>query len=201
MLIILSRKTIDGAPQLRSGIAGLLGEEAEVLSKGPLEDLEIKDLDEDATKKDILEALQKAAGEEYVIAPEAIKSLRNAYGGTLTASVTLAATTAKKILGEHGKIRIGWVNCRIRRVERPIKCFKYWHYGHLATKCRSTVNRSKLCVKCAEDGHKAKDCKKEPWYALCTENDNSENCAHIAGSGRCPAYKEAFQKLSNKRQS
>ncbi|XP_015123962.1 uncharacterized protein LOC107046021 [Diachasma alloeum] len=170
MLIILTRKTVDGAPQLRRTIASLLGDKVAVLSKGPEEELEIKDLDETTSKEDVLEALQKVAGEEIKIAPEAIKSLRTAYGGIQTALGTLAAATAKKILGEHGKIKIGWVNCRIRRVGRPIKCFKYWHYGHLATKCTSTVDWSKVCVKCAGDGHKAKDGKGNPRCALCSEN-------------------------------
>ncbi|XP_015119320.1 uncharacterized protein LOC107042687 [Diachasma alloeum] len=200
MLITLSKEATDGAPQLRSAIPGLLKEEAVVLSKEPLENLEIKDLDEDTSKEDVLEALQKVDGEENAIALEAVKSLRIAYGGTRTASVTLTASAAKKILGEHGKIKIGWVNCRIRRVERPMKCFKCWHYGHLATKCTSAVDRSRVCVKCAEDGHKAKECtKKELRCALCTENGNLQNYAHVAGSTRCPAYKDALQKLANKR--
>ncbi|XP_011309786.1 uncharacterized protein [Fopius arisanus] len=183
MLIILSRETTDGAPQLRSAIAGLLKEEAVVLSKEPLENLAIKDLDEDTSKEDVLEALQTVAGEEHGIAPEAVKSLRAAYGGTRTAAVTLTASVAKNILAEHGKIKIGWVNCRIRRVERPMKCFNCWHCGHLSTKCTSAVDRSRVCIKCADDGHKAEECKKkELRCALCTENGNLENCPHVAGS-------------------
>ncbi|XP_015109322.1 uncharacterized protein LOC107036098 [Diachasma alloeum] len=112
-----------------------------------------------------------------------------AYGGTQTASVTVAATAAKNILGEHGKIKIGLVICHIRRLERPMKCFRYWHYEHLATKCTSTVDRSKFCIKCTATGHKASDCKKRPLYALCSEKKgNTENCAHIAGSSKCPVY-------------
>ncbi|XP_015121922.1 uncharacterized protein LOC107044523 [Diachasma alloeum] len=137
--------------------------------------------------------MKEAAGEEHKIGADTIKSLCKAYGGTQTASVTLAATTAKKILGEHGKIKIGWVNCRIRRVQRPMKCFKCCHYGHLATKCRNKIDRSKLCAKCSEADHKATDYKKELRCVLCIEKGNTENCAHIAGSTRYPVYKEADQ--------
>ncbi|XP_015118143.1 uncharacterized protein LOC107041860 [Diachasma alloeum] len=164
----MSRKSTDGAPQLHKTIADLLEDEAEVLSKGPQVDLEIKDRDETTTKEDVPEALKEAAGEEHKIGADTIKSLRKAYGGTQTASVTLAATTAKKILGEHVKIKIGWVNCRIRRVEIPMKYFRCWHHGHLATKCRSKIDRSKLCAKCSDADHKPTDCKKEPRCALCT---------------------------------
>ncbi|XP_015119046.1 uncharacterized protein LOC107042499 [Diachasma alloeum] len=198
MLIILSKKTTDGAAELRTAIANLLGDEAQVLRKGPQEELEIKDLDE-TTKEEVLEALQRIAGEEHEITPKAIRSLRMAYGGTQTASVTVAATAAKKILDEHGKIKIGWVNYRAKRMERPIKCFRCWHYGHLATKRTSTVDRSKLCIKCTVTGNTPSDCKERPLCALCSEKKgNTENCAHSAGSSKCPVYKEVLQKVLNK---
>ncbi|XP_015121726.1 uncharacterized protein LOC107044379 [Diachasma alloeum] len=158
MLIVLTKDSASKARVLQSSIAGLLGEDAEVLSKGPQENIEIKDRDDMTTKEQILKALCKAAGNEVQMTQDAIKSLRKAYGGTQTALVTLPVLVAKKILGDHGKIRIPSVNCRVRRVEKPVKCFKCWHYGHLATKCTSTVDRSKLCVKCSATGHKALDC-------------------------------------------
>ncbi|XP_015124945.1 uncharacterized protein LOC107046756 [Diachasma alloeum] len=199
MLLILKRKKADGAPQLHKAIAGLLGEDAKVLSKAPQEEFEIKDLDEITTKEEVLEALQVAAGDEYTIDSGAVKSIRKAFRGTQTASVTLAATAAKKIVGEHGKIKIGWVICRMIRVERPVKCFRCWHYGHLATQCKSEADRSKLCTRCTEPGHKIAECKKEPLCALCTERGNAVDSAHVAGSGKCPVLKEALQKLNNKR--
>ncbi|KMQ88441.1 gag-pol polyprotein [Lasius niger] len=196
MLIVLTKENTDKAPGLQKAIADLLGEEAQVVSKVQEEDLEIKDLDETTTKEEVLEALQNAAGKDCKITVDAIKSLRKAYGGTQTASVRLAVTMAKKVVGERGKIKMGWVNCRIRGVERPIKC---WHFGHLANKCKSGVDRSKLCVKCGKDGHKVADCKEEAQCALCAEKGNTENCAHITGDGRCLAFQEALQALRNKR--
>ncbi|XP_015117891.1 uncharacterized protein LOC107041717 [Diachasma alloeum] len=198
MLIILSKDKENESDSLHKAIAELLGDEADVLSKGPQEELEIKDLDELTTKEEVLEALRLTAGVDCQISPDAIRSLRKAYGGTQTASVTLAAAVVKKVLGDRGKIRIGWVNCRIRRVERVIKCFKCWHYGHLAIKCRSQVDRAKLCTKCGEDGHKAAGCEKAALCALCTERDPSKDCAHIAGSSRCPVFREAHQKVNKK---
>ncbi|CAH2087938.1 unnamed protein product [Euphydryas editha] len=199
LLIILTKESTDKGQGLQKTIAKLLGNEAEVISKGPQEEIEIRDLDDTTTKQDVLEALQKAA-EDDEITLDAIRSLRKAYGGTQTASVTLAATIARKVLGEHGKIRIGWVNCRIKIVERPTKCFRCWHYGHLAAKCNSNVDRSNLCTSCGEEGHKTATCKKDARCALCLEKGNTKNCAHIAGSSRCPVFKEALQKVRKKKQ-
>ncbi|XP_071581263.1 uncharacterized protein [Temnothorax nylanderi] len=178
----------------------ILKNDAKVISKGPQEKIEIRDLDEMTTKAEILAALQKAAGEESGVVLDAIRSLRKAYGGTQTASVTLPTSMVEKVLGKYGKIRIGWVNCRIRRVERPTKCFRCWHYGHISAKCKSKVDRSKLCTKCGQKGHKAATCQNEARCALCFEKDGTRNCAHIAGSSRCPVFKEALQKVKSKRQ-
>lgn len=200
LLIILTKESTDKGHGLQKTIAKLLGNEAEVISKGPQEEIEIRDLDDTTTKQDVLEALQKAAEDDNELTLDVIRSLRKAYGGTQTASVTLAASMARKVLGEHGRIRIGWVNCRIRIVERPTKCFKCWHYGHLAAKCKSNVDRSNLCTSCGEVGHKAATCKKDARCALCLEKGNTKNCAHIAGSSRCPVFKEALQKVRKKKQ-
>jgi len=127
---------------------------------------------------------------------DAIKSVRKAFSGTQTALVTLAVPVAKKVRGEHGKIRIGWVNCRIRTVERLTRCFKCWHYGHLAIQCRSKVDRTKN-IKCGEEDHKVADCKKEAKCALCV-GKGTEDCAHIAGCSKCPVFKEAHQKIKVK---
>ncbi|XP_015115595.1 uncharacterized protein LOC107040162 [Diachasma alloeum] len=198
MLIILSKDKEDGASRLHEAIVELLGEEADVLSKRSQEELEIKDLDE-LTTEEVLEALKLAAGADCQIAPDAIRSLRKAYGGTQTASVTVTAVVAKKVLGDRGKIRIGWVNCRIRRVETVTKCFKCWHYGHLAIKCKSQVDRANLCTKCGEEGYKGATYGKEARCVFCAERDLLEDCAHTAGSSRCPVFREAHEQVNRKR--
>lgn len=199
LLIILSNANTDRGQCLQKTMVDLLGDDAKVISKGPQEDIEIRDLDEVTTREEILTALQKAAGAENAITLDVIKSLRKAYGGTQTAVVTLATSMVKKVLGEHGKIKIGWVNCRIRTVERPTRCFRCWHYGHLAVRCKSDVDRSGLCTRCGEAGHKATSCKKEARCCLCVEKGDTKNCAHLAGSSRCPIFKGAL-KAKSKRQ-
>ncbi|GBP39671.1 hypothetical protein EVAR_25495_1 [Eumeta japonica] len=154
MLITLSRKSADKGQALLKTIQSSLKEEAQVICKGPEEQLEIRDIDEETTKNDVREALQEAAGDDYKIPEEVIK-IRPAYRGTQTASVRLPAATAQKILGEKGKIRIGWVNCRIRAVKTPLRCYKCWHFGHTTVQCKSEVNRSGLCIKCGQTGYRS----------------------------------------------
>lgn len=160
MLIILNRENNDKAVELQKQISTMLGEEAIVVSKVDEELLEINDLEESTTKEEILEALEKAAGADHKISTDAVKSLRKAYGGTLTAWVKLEASMAKNILGVKGRIKIGWVNCRIKRRDQLTKCFKCWSFGHLAINCKSEVDRSTLCIKCGGKGHKIAECKR-----------------------------------------
>ncbi|GBP72848.1 hypothetical protein EVAR_48832_1 [Eumeta japonica] len=100
MLITLSRKSADKGQALLKTIQSILKEEAQVICKGPEEQLEIRDIDEETTKNDVREALQEAAGDDYKIPEEVIK-IRPAYRGTQTASVRLPAATAQKILRER----------------------------------------------------------------------------------------------------
>lgn len=147
-----------------------------------------------------MNALKKAAGDEHVVAAESVKSLRRAYGETQIAAVRLPAVTARKIIGEEGKIRIGWVRCCIREVKRPMKCFRCWHFGHLSSKCKSETDRSKHCIKCGEDGHKVAACKKDAHCVLCAEQGEEKDCSHIAGSSRCAVFKIALKAFSTKRE-
>lgn len=198
MLITLSRKSTDKGQALMKTIKSILKKEADVICKGPEEQLEIRDIDDETTKDDVRKALQEAAGDDYEIPGEVIK-IRPAYRGTQTASVRLPAATAQKVLGERAKIRIGWVNCRIRAVKTPLRCYKCWHFGHTTVQCKSEVNRSGLCIKCGQTGHQAAQCANKVKCVLCAEKPGSQDTAHRSGAGRCPVFQEALQKLTNKR--
>ncbi|CAD6243301.1 GSCOCG00013029001-RA-CDS, partial [Cotesia congregata] len=181
MLIELSRKSTDKGQALQKTIQSIL----KVISKSPQEQLEIRDIDDTTTKDDIRAALQEVAGDSFEIPEGAIK-IRPAYRGTQTALVTLPITTAQTVLGERGKIKIGWSNCRVRVVKRPQACFKCWHYGHVAAQCRSGIDRSKLCIKCGQTDHIAAKCPNEAKCMLCDEKPGSTDTAHRAGSSKCP---------------
>lgn len=198
MLITLSKKSTDKGQALQKAIAGILKEDAQVICKGPQEIIEIHDIDDITTKDDILEALRKKADDAYEIPLEAIK-IRKAYRGTQIATATLPVATAQKLLEGDSKIRIGWVNCRIKTTKRPTQCFKCWHFGHHGFQCKSKVNRSNLCIRCGQEGHRIADCKNSAKCALCAEKGSAENVAHNAGNHKCPVFQEALQRMTSKR--
>lgn len=145
--------------------------------------VEIKDLDEVTTRRDICEAIK--AQYNIGVAEADVLSLRKAYGGMQIATVGLPAEKANKLL-ESGKIKVGWVNCRIRVRKALTKCFRCLEFGHTARQCKSEHDR--------EEGHIAKKCKKDAlcfWCKMVTP----ENAGHVAGSSKCPVLKKALAKL------
>lgn len=178
-------RTVDFQAQLVKSI----GEEAEVktLIQGTL--VEIKDIDEVTSSNDILTALETLLVEAKDVST--VKSLKPSYRGTQRAVVSLPSKIAEELV-EKGKIRIGWVICRVRELIEPVKCFKCLGYGHQAHKCNGRDDRSKLCRKCGQEGHIAKDCKNNPRCLLCNEEVGGGN-KHATGSSKCPAYQKALQ--------
>lgn len=197
MLITLSRKSADKGQALQRTITGILQDDAKVVCKGPQETIEIRDIDEDTTKEEIQAALKEEVGKDHDIPLEGIK-IRKAFRGTQTAAVTLPMTIARKLVEGTGKIHVGWVNCRIKETTRPIQCFKCWHFGHVGPQCKSQVDRSKLCIRCGQEGHRIADCKNSAKCAICAEQQGAKDVAHHAGTYRCPVFQEALQKLTNK---
>lgn len=99
------------------------------------------------------------------------------------AIVTLSVEEAKTLL-EKGKVRIGWVSCKIREFISIRKCFKCFRTGHLVYACKGP-DRTNQCIKCGKSDHKIKECKNKPKCCLCAENGR-EDLEHIPGSQRCP---------------
>lgn len=160
-----------------------LGESANVETRKDEMTLEIRDLDELTTSAEVCDALSKTL--EVDIETAAIKSVRKAYNSTQTAVVRLSKSLARKIL-DSGRLRIGWVSCRVRERVDVRKCYRCWGFGHLARDCKGT-DRSKCCLRCSETGHTREACKSEEAKCiLCRDRRN-----HPTGSFKCPAYQAA----------
>ncbi|KAL7726487.1 hypothetical protein ACLKA6_001109 [Drosophila palustris] len=136
-----------------------------------------EDLDEVTTSEDIREAIKNQL-QISDIPPEDI-SLRKAYDSTQIATVRMSAECARNALNV-GRLKVGWVNCRLRERVSLTRCFKCLEFGHMARQCTSEVDRSDMCRRCGLKGHIAKDCEREPQCMLC--KDTQQDAKHIAGS-------------------
>lgn len=189
-LLLQLRGSNSHTEDFSGAIGELLGESASVRTLKERKTLVIKDIDEITEKEDVSEALQKLPCLAGSCKPEVVM-LRRAYGGTQTATISLSADAATALLKE-GKIRIGWVVCRIRERSIPMRCYRCLQFGHMARQCKSEVDRSATCRRCGQDGHIARNCAKEPLCMFCRE-DNPKSAGHIAGSGKCPKFLSALK--------
>ncbi|XP_054746369.1 uncharacterized protein LOC129250808 [Anastrepha obliqua] len=178
---------LKGAPhgktsEYQTAIEDVLKTAAKVTVKAHTVTIQCRDLDEVTTAEELCDALHAQCNTKR---PDtaAVRSLRTVYNGTQTAFIVLPAGDAKKVL-EAQRVRIGWVSCRVRKVDSPKRCFKCWGYDHVAQKCKEQIDRSGLCRKCGQEGHKALTCKNPEQCALCKGN-------HAAVSYKCPLAKKA----------
>ncbi|CAB0037844.1 unnamed protein product [Trichogramma brassicae] len=157
------KKGVENASDLGEELGKVLGTAATASALLHTSTIEIKDLDECATKEELTAALDALLGVP-VSKRDPVKSLRKAYAGKQVAVVALPddlAATALKL----GHVRIGWVNCRIRAREEAARCYRCWSPGHVAARCKGP-DRTELCYRCGQKGHQAKDCKGQPSLEL-----------------------------------
>ncbi|CAB0027844.1 unnamed protein product [Trichogramma brassicae] len=163
------KKGVENASDLGVELGKVLGTAATASALLHTSTIEIKDLDECATKEEVTAALDALLGVP-VSKRDPVKSLRKAYAGTQVAVVALPddlAATALKL----GHVRIGWVNCRIRAREEAARCYRCWSPGHVAARCKGP-DRTELCYRCGQKGHQAKDCKGQPSSPRTADDEN-----------------------------
>ncbi|XP_057330853.1 uncharacterized protein LOC130671149 [Microplitis mediator] len=97
-----------------------------------------------------------------------------------------AVATALEALG---KVKVGWLVCRIRRWERLDRCFRCHGLGHSAGSCKVKVDRSSLCWRCGQADHQAKACPNPPRCHLCAAVGDGRSVDHTIGSRRCTSHK------------
>lgn len=189
ILLELKRASTGSVVKYKEGIGKILGEQAEIKALTHEVALEIRDLDEITTRDDIVEAICSRIPGLENFREGSIRNLRPSYAGTQVAVISLPVLEARKLL-EAGKIKIGWVVCRIRERTSLRKCFRCFEYGHMARACKNTEDRSECCLKCGEKGHYWKECRKEPSCIAC-KKDGGRDIKHPMGSRRCPLFQAA----------
>lgn len=188
--IVLNRKS-RGIGNMHSAIAKAVGSEAICTVRMDTTRIEILDPDEETTDEEILSAIETKVG-----TPSEARILKKwkTTRGTLSACISVSSQLAAILLSS--KLRIGYVNCRVRAVVEVKKCFRCQEYGHIRSECTGP-ERNNQCWKCGEDGHKSSDCAKPPKCWLCSDETSND---HPSGSFRCPAYRRAREATLNRYQ-
>lgn len=109
--------------------------------------------------------------------------------------VEIDTARAIKLL-EKGKLKIGWINCRLRKRTMVSRCYRCLDYGHQSRDCKGP-DRTHLCFRCGKPGHKAKECKTDPNCMLCIGND-AVNSNHTPGTGECAVFRRALAEAKKK---
>lgn len=128
-----------------------------------------------------LEAHTKGQGTTRVI------STRRLIRGTQVITVSVPMTAMSMLL--KTRLRIGFVNCRVKRMIDVQKCFRCQGFGHTRRTCTND-ERSDLCRKCGEKGHKSSYCAGNANCFLCKEEESSD---HRLGSHKCHVFKREFE--------
>lgn len=189
VLVELRKTTAEARSSFSEALRAVAGDGSDIRELVPKSSLEISDLDSCSTKEEVEEALHHALGEHR--GPLHVRLTRPNARQQVAAIVIIDETGAKALL-KTARVKIGWVNCRIRRrvdVPRCFRCLGYGHHGHRCT----GPDRSKACYRCGVGEHKAADCKNSPRCFLCAEVEGKlESCRHIAGSGLCGVFRKAL---------
>uniref|UniRef100_W8B8E6 Putative 50 kDa protein in type I retrotransposable element R1DM n=1 Tax=Ceratitis capitata TaxID=7213 RepID=W8B8E6_CERCA len=191
LLVQLRDKTGKLASKFKERAAELLKTDASVTVLSSSLTVEIRDIDMATTAEDVSKALKDQFPKLNIGEDVILKSLRKTRSGTHTATLNLPVRDAQSLV-ETGRIRIGWVSCRVREVTHPTRCYRCLEFGHMSRNCKSAVDRSGMCLRCGEKGHIAKLCNATPKCVICKKETGTD---HPTGSFRCPTYKKAITHL------
>ncbi|EFN80426.1 hypothetical protein EAI_02372, partial [Harpegnathos saltator] len=87
-------------------------------------------------------------------------------------------------IGREGKVRIGWTIARAELLRaRLLQYYRCWEYGHVKSRCTSSIDRSAACCRCGSNGHQAKLCTMKPRCVACHEKRGDGK--HRMGSAAC----------------
>ncbi|XP_037890267.1 uncharacterized protein LOC119637898 [Glossina fuscipes] len=167
MLLEFKQSTKEENSAYQKLVEKALGQEAIVKLMTTQTKIEFKDLDEVTSAYDLIDAINTSFS-SLNIKKEAVASIRKAYAGTQTATLSVPTKTAKELL-EAGKIKVGWVVSRIKEKSVVLKCYRCFEEGHMARNCKGQKDASECCLKCSEEGHRARDCTKNPCCGVCKE--------------------------------
>ncbi|XP_073999927.1 uncharacterized protein [Rhodnius prolixus] len=173
---------------LMEKINTVLGDAGTVKKLTPRATIEIRDLDSMTVVEDVIAAIERECKHE---AGEVEVNLTESNNRGQRLAFAKMNEKAVSMLLETSRIKIGWVNCRMRRKTVVDRCYRCLGYGHRSSNCKGP-DRREHCFRCGQKGHKAKDCKGVLKCMLCTEKELT-NSDHVPGTGKCEVFRKALE--------
>lgn len=177
---------VDGDAQkadiLRRAITRNIDNEVRIANR--LVTIHVLDIDATTTKDQVEEAIKNmptCSNLQDVV----VKSMRPSRDGNQIATVQVSRNNANILLMAK-RIKIGWVNCRVRERVAVTRCYKCLDFGHTLKECKGP-DRSNLCINCHQPGHKARECDGPHFCPSCNTNE------HRPDSTNCPKFRELIK--------
>ena len=187
ILIVLDKS--GNIQALNEAIVKAVGAQAKVNTLTRKTIVEIRDIDETVAVEEVLEAVSRRLdlpGNNFADSCR----LRKGYGGLQAATILMTVEQAQQLLATP-KIKIGWVNCRIRERRQVTQCYRCLGFGHISTSCNGPDRRN-VCYRCGKVGHVVKDCRGNAQCILCKDRNMADE--HLLGSNRCASFTAALNK-------
>lgn len=186
--VVLNRGATD-VESLTEAISRTIGNGVTCTKLSDTTKIEIRDADEEATDEEVVQAIEEAAGSPISVR---IFSKRKVGRGLQTIIASVPSSAANTVT--TSKLRIGYVNCRVRCMIDVKKCYKCQGYGHTRDSC-TAAERSNVWWNCGLEGHKSRDCTNPAKCVLCNDEVSDD---HALGSYKCHAYRRALEAAKKK---
>lgn len=184
MIVIPGRDSGPLADALANKMREVLDEEVVKISR-PVKtvSLRVSGLAENTLAYQVASAIATTTGCEVAhIRSSAIHMGPDGFGYTVVAVPVVAANKLKET-----KLRVGWDLVAVKPLPpRQLRCYRCHEPGHVAAKCTAVEDRSELCLRCGQAGHKVTaPCTAQPHCFVCEVA--SRPATHMLGGGRCGA--------------
>lgn len=183
--ILIQTQSTDSAALLKDKLNGKFDCNDISLRTGMKHILHVKNIDAITSKEEIEEAINAATLD--LQGPKEVTNLRPSWGHCQIATIRTDAKIANRLLHE-GFITVGYTRCRVYERIEVKRCSRCWGFNHSIKECNGP-NRSDLCARCSQPGHKAVDCKSAASCPLCNTP------GHTANSLKCPIFYKAYKAI------
>ncbi|CAK1579827.1 unnamed protein product [Parnassius mnemosyne] len=192
--------TVSGSAEKADALAAKMREvldPEDVRVSRPMKPAEVRiaGLDDSVTSKEVVAAVARS-GE---CTPDKVRAgdIRTDATGLGAVWVRCPVAPAKKI-ADSGRLLVGWVAARTKLLQpRALQCFRCLEKVHVRAKCTAEVDRSDLCYRCGQPGHKAALCSAAHNCSLCSAAGRPAE--HRVGGGACGAPASKKKKKEKKR--